>query len=75
VPLREDGGDGKGETDTRLPKVEKHLPKVKPTFLQKSKYRHLLDDPQVNRWFRNLLRGSHAEFLQRRLKQDGLPFW
>jgi hypothetical protein len=58
VPPREDGGDGKGETDTRLLKLEKRLPKVKPTFLQKSKYRHLLDDPQVNRWFRNLLRGS-----------------
>jgi integrase len=31
---------------------------VKPTFLKKSKYRRLLDDPHVNRWFRNNLRGS-----------------
>jgi hypothetical protein len=35
--------------------VEKRLPRVKDTFL---KYRHLLDDRQVNRWFRNNLRGS-----------------
>jgi hypothetical protein len=35
-------------------------PYAKPTFLQKSKYRHLLDDPQVNRSLRNLLRGSPA---------------
>jgi hypothetical protein len=30
--------------------------RVKSTFLQKSKYKHLLNDPQVNRWFRNLPR-------------------
>jgi hypothetical protein len=53
VPLREDSRDGKGEKDTRLPKVEKRLPRVKDTFLKKSKYRHLLNDPQVNRWLRN----------------------
>jgi hypothetical protein len=39
-------------------KVEKRLPRVKDTFLKKSKYTHLLNDPQVNRWFRNILRGS-----------------
>jgi site-specific recombinase XerC len=33
---------------------------VKPTFMQKSKYRHLLDDPNVYRWFRKLLRRSPA---------------
>ena len=34
--------------------------RVKPTFMQKSKYRHLLDDPSVYRWFRKLLRRSPA---------------
>jgi integrase len=46
------------KAEKRLSKVEKRLPRVKDTFLKKSKYRHLLDDPQVNRWFRNNLRGS-----------------
>lgn len=32
--------------------------RVKPTFMQKSKYRHLLNDPNVYRWFRKLLRRS-----------------
>ena len=32
--------------------------RVKPTFMQKSKYRHLLDDPNVYRWFRKFLRRS-----------------
>lgn len=44
---------------------EKRYPRVKPTFLQKSKYRHLLDDPQVDRWFRNLLRGSAVTAAER----------
>jgi hypothetical protein len=43
----------------------KRYPHVKPTFLQKSKYKHLLDDPQVNRWFRNLLRGSAVTAAER----------
>lgn len=62
---RKDGRDGEAKRDTRLPKVEKRLskvekrlPRVKDTFLKKSKYRHLLDDVRVNRWFRNNLRGS-----------------
>jgi site-specific recombinase XerC len=33
---------------------------VKPTFMQKSKYKHLLNDPNVQRWFRKLLRRSPA---------------
>ena len=32
MPLREDSRDGKAEKDTRLPKVEKRLPRVKDTF-------------------------------------------
>jgi len=44
---------------------EKRYPRVKPTFLQKSKYKHMLDDPQVNRWFRNLLRGSAVAAAER----------
>jgi len=43
----------------------KRYPRVKPTFLKKSKYRHLLDDPQVDRWFRNLLRGSAVTAAER----------
>ncbi len=34
--------------------------RVKPTFMQKSKYKDLLDDPNVQRWFRKLLRRSPA---------------
>jgi site-specific recombinase XerC len=34
--------------------------RVKPTFMQKSKYKHLLNDPNVQRWFRKLLRRSPA---------------
>lgn len=65
MPPREDGRGRKGERDTRLPKVEKRLLRVKPTFLRKSKYRHLLDDIQVNRWFHNLLRGSAVTAAER----------
>ena len=43
----------------------KRYPRVKSTFLQKSKYKHLLDDPQVDRWFRNLLRGSAVTAAER----------
>ena len=43
----------------------KRYPRVKPTFLKKSKYRYLLTDPQVNRWFRNLLRGSAVTAAER----------
>ena len=41
----------------------KRYPRVKPTFLQKSMYRYLLDDPQVDRWFRNLSRATYQFIL------------
>jgi hypothetical protein len=34
--------------------------RVKPTFMQKSKYKHLFNDTNVLRWFRKLLRRSPA---------------
>jgi len=48
--------------DEKAPKLPPRGPalRVKPTFMQKSKYRHLLDDPNVYRWFRKLLRRSPA---------------
>jgi hypothetical protein len=30
----------------------------KASFLRKSLYRHFLNDPNFNRWFRNLMRGN-----------------
>jgi len=46
--------------DEKAPKLPPRAPslRVKPTFMQKSKYRHLLDGPNVYRWFRKLLRRS-----------------
>jgi hypothetical protein len=50
---------GRAERDTHPPEAEKAgFSRVKPTFLKKSKYRRLLDDAEVSRWFRNNLRGS-----------------
>lgn len=40
------------------------IPK-KATFLQKSPYRHLLNDPNFNRPARNLMRGSTATAAER----------
>lgn len=37
----------------------------KATFLQKSPYRHFLNDPNFNRWFRNLMRGSTVTAAER----------
>jgi hypothetical protein len=37
----------------------------KSTFLQKSQYRHYLNDPNFNRWFRNLMRGSTVTAAER----------
>jgi hypothetical protein len=44
----------------KAPKLPPRAPplRVKSIFMQKSKYRHLLDDPNVHRWFRKLLRRS-----------------
>ena len=38
---------------------------IKATFLQKSPYRHFLNDPNVDRWFRNLMRGSTVTAAER----------
>jgi hypothetical protein len=38
---------------------------TKATFLQKSQYRHFLNDPNFNRWFRNLMRGSTVTAAER----------
>ena len=40
--------------------VETAMP---PQPMSQSKYRHLLDDPDVNRWFKNECRGSEIDFM------------
>jgi hypothetical protein len=44
--------------------VTQLIPK-KASFLQKSPYRHFLYDPNFNRWFRNLMRGSTVTAAER----------